>query len=101
MLSSVFRPFRPRVVRVGLPAFVIALLVLSGCDLTGETSQSPQSPNFEVTNDLESRITDLSGETRSTVVARVTATAESDFSISGVARVKPPEVKVLRRRPAT
>lgn len=93
MLSSVFRPFRPRVVRVGLPAFVIALLVLSGCDLTEETSQPPQSPNFEVTNDLESRITDLSGETRSTV-ARVTATAEeSDFSVNGVARVEPPEVE--------
>ena len=92
MLSSVFRPFRPRVVRVGFPAFVIALLVLSGCDLTEETSQSPQSPNFEVTNDLESRITDLSGGTRSTA-ARVTATAESNFSVSGVARVKPPEVE--------
>ena len=77
--------------RVGFPVFVIALLVLSGCDLTGETSQS-QSPNFEVTNDLETRITDLSGGTRSTA-ARVTATAESDFSVSGVARVEPPEVK--------
>ena len=92
MLSSVFRPLRLRVVRVGFPAFVIALLVLSGCDLTEETAQSPQSPNFEVTNDLESRITDLSGGTRSTA-ARVTATAESDFSVSGVARVKPPEVE--------
>jgi len=78
-------------VRVGLPAFVIALLVLSGCDLTGETSQL-QSPNFEVTNDLESRIADLSGGTRSTAV-RVTATAESNFSVDGVARVEPPEVE--------
>jgi hypothetical protein len=83
-------------VRVGFPAFAIALLVLSGCDLTGETSQ-PQSPNFEVTNDLESRITDLSGGTRSTA-ARVTATAESDFSVSGVARVEPPEVKGTRTK---
>ena len=97
MLSSVFRPFRPRVVRVGFPAFAIALLVLSGCDLTEETSQPPQSPNFEVTNDLESRITDLSGGTRSTA-ARVTATAESDFSVSGVARVEPPEVKGTRTK---
>ena len=50
-----------------------------------------------MTNDLESRITDLSGGTRSTA-ARVTATAESNFSVSGVARVEPPEVKGTRTK---
>ena len=84
------RLFRSRIVLAGLPAFAIALLVLSGCDsTTGETSQ-PQSPNFEVTNDLESRITDLSDETGS---ADARTAAESDFSVSGVARVEPQEVE--------
>jgi hypothetical protein len=64
--------------------------VVAGCDLTETEETRPQSPDFEVTDDLESRITDLSGNASPQTA---TQTADSaDFSVSGVIRVTPPTV---------
>lgn len=74
-----FSPLRSIVIG----SFVVALL-LTGCDLTGDSS--PQSPDLEVTNDLDSRIIDLTDDSK----ARTANSA--DFSVSGVIRVTPPPV---------
>jgi len=72
-----------------LTAGVLGIFLLSGCDTTEDTQ--PQSPNFEVTNDLENRITSLDqGE------ASTTNPSAKNFSVDGVSRVEPPTVNGTR-----
>lgn len=68
-------------------ALLLGLFVLAGCDAFTNQS-SPQAPSFEVTNDLDRRITSL--DDSSTTAVRTSAA--KDFSVRSLARVSTPTV---------
>jgi len=62
------------------------ILVAGGCDITG--SSEVVSPGFEVTNDLDDRLTDLGGS----VSSQLSATQATSLSLVPLAQVDPPTV---------
>lgn len=80
-------------VRIVPLALLLVGLLFGGCDLMEENS-SPQTPKFEVTNDLESRMTPLEDSSTTSLQGGASATMNSSNSllVFGVLRVAPPDV---------